>query len=160
MGARIAMGARLSTLEIAIMLMTTLNEIRQCKPCAIGWNRLLNYFNKTASDGELFPFVQILKSNGLTDAIWCLRANKDTVQIAVKFSLWCTDTAANIKGKTHPDVLNAYNAFAVVTKYQDDQKFYDEVATQARYAAYSAENVGVRVSELRQKLIELLTDSQ
>ena len=56
------------------MICTTLNRIREHGPCAAGWKKLLAHLGKTTADDEPLAFAEILKSNGLDDALWCLRA--------------------------------------------------------------------------------------
>lgn len=62
------------------MLYTTLNDIKKNGPCGTarddshGFRKLLTYLSKTKSDNEQLSFKTILESNGLEDAIWCLRA--------------------------------------------------------------------------------------
>jgi hypothetical protein len=53
---------------------TTLNKIRSQSPCADGWTKLLKNLGKTKADDEELSLAVILESNGLDDAIWCLRA--------------------------------------------------------------------------------------
>ena len=53
---------------------TTLNKIRARSPCAPRWTKLLKNLGKTKSDNEPLNITTILDSNGLEDAIWCLRA--------------------------------------------------------------------------------------
>lgn len=53
---------------------TTLNKIREHNPCADGWKELLSYLGKTAPDDDPLPILTVLDSNGLDDALWCLRA--------------------------------------------------------------------------------------
>ena len=53
---------------------TTLNKIRAHRPCSSGWSTLLKHLNKTQADDEPLTIVTILDSNGLDDALWCLRA--------------------------------------------------------------------------------------
>jgi hypothetical protein len=53
---------------------TTLNKIRAHGPCMHGWETLLRSLGKTRPDDEPLSLATILKSNGLGDAIWCLRA--------------------------------------------------------------------------------------
>ena len=53
---------------------TTLNKIRACSPCASGWTKLLKNLGKTHADDEPLAITTILDSNGLDDALWCLRA--------------------------------------------------------------------------------------
>ena len=56
------------------MIHTTLNRIREHSPCASVWKKLLAHLGKTAADDEPLAFAEILTSNGLDDALWCLRA--------------------------------------------------------------------------------------
>ena len=53
---------------------TTLNKIRACSPCASGWTKLLKNLGKTHADDEPLAITTILDSNGIDDALWCLRA--------------------------------------------------------------------------------------
>jgi hypothetical protein len=53
---------------------TTLNAIRKHDPCVNGWKQLLQYLGKTEADDEPLLISKILESNGLDDALWCLRA--------------------------------------------------------------------------------------
>jgi hypothetical protein len=57
-----------------MMLYTTLNKIRNKWPGEAGLAKLLRYLGKTQADDERLSFKTILKSNGLDDAIWCLRS--------------------------------------------------------------------------------------
>jgi hypothetical protein len=53
---------------------TTLNQIRACHPCTDGWTKLLKNLGKTKPDDEPLKITTVLDSNGLDDALWCLRA--------------------------------------------------------------------------------------
>ena len=53
---------------------TTLAAIREHSPCADGWAKLLRHLGKTSADAEPLMLLTILESNGLDDALWCLRA--------------------------------------------------------------------------------------
>ena len=53
---------------------TTLNKIRAHAPCTCGWKKLLANLGKTKADDEPLAITTILDSNGLDDALWCLRA--------------------------------------------------------------------------------------
>jgi hypothetical protein len=53
---------------------TTLNKIRAYLPCTSGWTKLLSNLGKTKADDETLLITTILDSNGLDDALWCLRA--------------------------------------------------------------------------------------
>lgn len=55
---------------------TTPNKIRdqRTQPRRDGWIKLLRSLNKIKPDDEPLAISYIIKSNGLEDAIWCLRA--------------------------------------------------------------------------------------
>jgi len=71
------------------MITTTLNAIREQNPCADGWAKLLKHLGKTAADDEPLPFVTILDSNGLDDALWCTRAAPEHNKIWQLYNVWC-----------------------------------------------------------------------
>ena len=72
------------------MMYTTLNEIRIHSPCSEGWEKLLKHLEKTKSDDAPLSFLTILESNGLDDALWCLRAApKDWESTIRMFPVWC-----------------------------------------------------------------------
>jgi len=76
---------------------TTLNEIRKFNPCKEGWTKLLKFLNKTEADDEPLLMATILESNGLSDAIWCLRAfYKNYKQSVVEFACDCTESVLPI----------------------------------------------------------------
>jgi hypothetical protein len=68
---------------------TTLNKIRSHDPCAYGWRNLLRHLGKTEADDEPLPIVTILRSNGLDDALWCLRAVDGHEREIRLFAVWC-----------------------------------------------------------------------
>ena len=55
-------------------LTTTLNRIRECRPCRDGWEKLLRHLGKTAADDEVIDLLTVLESNGVQDTLWCMRA--------------------------------------------------------------------------------------
>jgi hypothetical protein len=56
------------------MIYTTLNRIKEHGPCIEGWRKLLKHLGKTGADDEPLALSVILESNGLDDALWCLRS--------------------------------------------------------------------------------------
>lgn len=70
-------------------MMTTLNAIRVHYPCADGWQKLLRYLGKTAADDEPLGIATILDSNGLDDALWCLRAVTGHDREIRLYAVWC-----------------------------------------------------------------------
>lgn len=78
------------------MLYTTLNKIRACSPCISGWMKLLKHLNKTVADDELLPFEVILDSNGLDDALWCMRSAAEYEREWRLFAVWCARQVQHI----------------------------------------------------------------
>ena len=56
------------------MITTTLNRIRAQRPCMSGWTKLLRGLGKTEADDAPLPYADIVRINGLDDALWCCRA--------------------------------------------------------------------------------------
>ena len=68
---------------------TTLNKIRVHGPCQDGWKKLLAYLGKIGPDDEPLSILTILESNGLDDALWCLRAVDGADREIRLYSVWC-----------------------------------------------------------------------
>ena len=68
---------------------TTLNAIREHSPCAEGWRKLLAHLGKTQADDEPLAITTILDSNGLDDALWCLRAVTGHDREIRLYAVWC-----------------------------------------------------------------------
>ena len=68
---------------------TTLNEIRKHNPCTDGWQKLLTHLGKTKADDEPLSIATILDSNGLDDALWCLRAVEGYDREIRLYAVWC-----------------------------------------------------------------------
>jgi hypothetical protein len=68
---------------------TTLNAIREHGPCAEGWQKLLRHLGKTQADDEPLSIVTVLDSNGLDDALWCLRAVDGCDREIRLYAVWC-----------------------------------------------------------------------
>lgn len=73
---------------------TTLNKIRACAPCANGWTKLLKNLGKAKPDDEPLKITTILDSNGLDDALWCLRAVDGYQQ---EMRLYAVDCARSVQ---------------------------------------------------------------
>lgn len=70
------------------MITLSLNEIRVHSPCKSGWETLLK--SKPNADwNEQFPLSDIIDSNGLNDALWCLRARPEHSNLWRKYAVWC-----------------------------------------------------------------------
>jgi hypothetical protein len=68
---------------------TTLNKIREHSPCTDGWSKLLSYLGKTKADDEPLSIATIITSNGLDDALWCLRAVDGHNKEIRLYAVWC-----------------------------------------------------------------------
>lgn len=68
---------------------TTLNKIREHNPCKNGWEKLLKHLGKTKADDEPLSLLTILDSNGLDDALWCLRAVDGYEKEMRLHAVWC-----------------------------------------------------------------------
>lgn len=84
---------------------TTLNKIREHDPCHAGWERLLKHLGKTKADGEPLSLLTILKSNGLDDALWCLRAVDGCEKEMRLFAVWCARQVQHLM--TDQESINA-----------------------------------------------------
>ena len=71
------------------MIYTTLNRIRKHSPCAEGWAKLLRHLGKTQADDEPLALATILESNGLDDALWCLRVVDGHQREMRLYAVWC-----------------------------------------------------------------------
>ena len=71
------------------MLTTTLDRIREHNPCVQGWHKLLAGLGKTKADDELLPYADILRINGLDDALWCCRAEAQYSKEWRLYAVWC-----------------------------------------------------------------------
>jgi hypothetical protein len=104
---------------------TTLNKIRENHPCEDGWIKLLKHLGKTKADDDVVLLSTVLESNGLDDALWCLRAvdgyEKEIRKLACDYAL----TVAHLWDM--PDIVRQY----LTTQ---DEKIRDA----ARAAAWAA----------------------
>jgi hypothetical protein len=71
------------------VITTTLNRIRAYSPCTEGWTKLLAGLGKTAADDEPLPFADIVRINGLDDALWYCRAEPEHDRTWRLFAVWC-----------------------------------------------------------------------
>ena len=114
------------------MYCTTLNRIRKHSPCKSGWTKLLAYLGKTKADDELLPMEKILDSNGLNDALWCLRSVFEFDRLHRHYAVWCARQVQHLM--TDPRSLAALD---VAERHADGNASDDELAA-ARAAAWAA----------------------
>ena len=125
------------------MITTTLNAIRAEHPCEDGWKRLLIDLGKTKADDEPLPLVTILDSNGVDDALWCLRAVEGFDKEKRVFAVWCVRQVQHLL-KDHRSIaaLDVAERFANGLASQEEL----EAAWTAADAARAADAVAYRAA--------------
>ena len=111
---------------------TTLNEIREHGPCAPGWTKLLVYLGKTQADDEPLDILTILESNGLDDALWCLRAVSGHDRDMRLYAVWCARQVQHLMTDAR-----SISALDVAERHAKGLATDDELAA-ARAAAWQA----------------------
>lgn len=116
------------------MIFTTLKRIRKHEPCADGWRKLLAHLNKTQADDEPLALATILESNGLDDALWCLRAVEGHEKEMRLYAVWCARQVQHLM--KDPRSLAALD---VAERYANGQATDGELS-----AAWNAARVAAR----------------
>jgi hypothetical protein len=111
---------------------TTLNAIRKHGPCEDGWKKLLTHLGKTKADDEPLSIATILDSNGLDDALWCLRAVEGCDREIRLYAVWCARQVQSLM--TDPRSLAALD---VAERYAQGMANDNDLRT-ARDAAWDA----------------------
>ena len=111
---------------------TTLNKIRAKSPCKDGWEQLLKHLRKTKSDDEPLSLLTILDSNGLDDALWCMRAIDGRDKEIRLYAVWCARQVQHLIQDTR-----SLAALDVAERYADGEATVEELDA-ARDAAPDA----------------------
>ena len=128
------------------MITTTLRKIRQHNPCSEGWRTLLSSLGRTGADDEPLPLTTILQSNGLDDALWCLRTITGHDKEIIRFALACAQEVNHLM--TDQRSLDALDALERHLEIPLSREELDKVLaaagaaaalTAARSAAWAAE---------------------
>ncbi|MHB1641801.1 MAG: hypothetical protein ACYCS8_03955 [Acidithiobacillus sp.] len=114
------------------MITTTLKRIRDHGPCAEGWQKLLKGLGKTQADDEPLQFSEILRINGLDDALWCCRAEPQHAKEWRLYAVWCARQVQHLM--TDPRSLAALD---VAERYASGEATAEELDA-ARDAAWAA----------------------
>ena len=115
---------------------TTLNKIRTHSPCKGGWVNLLRHLGKTEADDEPLAITTILNSNGLDDALWCLRAVDGHEKEMRLYTVWCARKVQHLM--TDPRSIQALD---VAEQFASGMATVEELAAAwaaARDAAWAA----------------------
>jgi hypothetical protein len=114
------------------MITTTLNRIRAQRPCTAGWTKLLRGLGKTEADDAPLLYADIVRINGLDDALWCCRAEPQHDKEWRLFAVWCVRQVQHVL--TDPRILAALD---VAERYARGEATDSELAA-ARAAAWAA----------------------
>jgi hypothetical protein len=114
---------------------TTFQKIRDNNPCGDGWRKLICYY-KPESFNEEVTIEEIVKSNGIKDAIWALRAVDDKKKI-VMFSIAVAKTCLSNFEKYFPNDNRVRKCLEITEKYINDECTLEDLEA-AEYAVRSA----------------------
>jgi len=121
-------------------MQTTLNKIRKFSPCESGWVKLLKHLGKTQADDEPLDFLTILKSNGLNDALWCLKSAPIDWQSNVRmFAVWCAKQVEHLMNDDSKNALVVAQNHALGLATDVELKAAADVAWAASWAAARAD---------------------
>ena len=125
------------------MITTTLRQIRQHNPCSEGWRTLLTFLGKTGADDDPLPLVTILQSNGLDDALWCLRTVAGYDKEIIRFALACAQEVKHLMTDQRSldalDTLERHLEIPLSREELDKVLAAAEAAEAAEAAAWAAE---------------------
>ena len=119
--------------EWARSMKTTLAAIREHGPCADGWAKLLRHLGKTSADAEPLMLLTILESNGLDDALWCLRAVDGHKREIRLFAVWCARQVQHMM-----DDRRSVSALDVAERHANGQATDAELAAARAAASWAA----------------------
>jgi hypothetical protein len=105
------------------MMHTTLNAILARGPCGqrpnedgslSGWLKLLAGLGKTEPDDESLPFSEILRINGLEDALWAARSAPQYAREWRLYMVWCARQVQHLMtDKRSIDALDVAEKYAL-----------------------------------------------
>jgi hypothetical protein len=99
----------------------TLKKIRKHSPCTDRWEKLLKSLGKTKVDNAPLSLITVLDSNGLDDAVWCLRALEGYDKEIRLFAVWCARQVQHLmKDGRSLRALDVAEAFAYGTASRED----------------------------------------
>ena len=122
---------------MATILYTSLNEIRSFDPCSEGWRDILKGQGKTEADEVLFPLIDCLESNSISDVCWLIGKRKIELEICVKFAKDCADSVAHLKNAYAASSASAYASYASASAYASAYASYASAAYAASSASYA-----------------------
>ena len=103
-------------------MQTTLNKLREHRPCTDRWAEMLRNLGKTSADDEPLLIRTIFQLNGFDDAIWALRAVENGEVEIREYAIWCVERISSLV--THPKALTMFN---VAKEYLQGNYTYDDI---------------------------------
>lgn len=121
----------------------TLNEIKSHSPCKDGWENLLKSLNKTKADDTEVTFSYIAETNGVSDALWCLRVLGDKHK-REKFYLIAeiAGSVAHIYNKKYPNDNRVNDCIQAGKDYVDNKTSSEDLKCYAAVSAAVSATVG------------------
>ena len=134
----------------------TLKQLRENKACISGYNKVVSSLKGIEFDEDKGTYIRfkhddpislisILETNGLADALWCLRCNdKDWSRDSRLFAVWCARQVQHLM--TDERSINALN---VAENYANGLTASGELAAArdaARDAAWDAARAAARAA--------------
>ena len=114
------------------MITTTLNRIHACAPSAEVWAKLLAGLGKTEADDEPLPYAEVVRINGIDDALWTCRSEPQHAREWRLFAVWCARRVQHLM--TDPRSIAALD---IAERYANGTATYAELDA-ARHAAWAA----------------------
>ena len=125
------------------MMQTTLRKIRAASPCGMrlengqrfGYLKLRHHLGKGYGDDTPINIATILDSNGLDDALWCLRAVDGHAREKLLYAYWCARQVPSLMGDP-----SSVTAIDVAERNANGAASNDELAAgaEAAWAAWAA----------------------
>ena len=113
---------------------TTLKEIKDKRPCQRGLKKLISNVGSDLNT-ELTP-KQILKSNGIQDAIWVLRCFTGIEKEIKLFAADCAESVLGLFENRYPEDKRPRQAIEASRLYIEGEITLEEL-NEKRYAAYA-----------------------
>jgi len=138
---------------------TTLSQIRECSPCEAGWRKLLAHLGKTKADDVPLSIIAVLDSNGLEDALWCLRAVKGYEREKRLYAVRCARAVQHLMtDKRSLDALDVAERFANGEATEQEMDAARAAAWDAARAAARAAAMDSYKNEFTQLVYECFED--
>jgi hypothetical protein len=124
------------------MLHTTLKLCKEHYTCSNGLKKLKNSLGKDHSDTDLIPLTHVLKSIGLFDTLWVLRATvEDSSYVAREFAIFCARQSLPFYEDKYPDDSRVRDGIDAAERYNNKEITLEELVVfnkAARKAAWAS----------------------